>query len=356
MKILLLGDNPKNFWIGSSTLYIQREYSKALGKKLPDVVDLFLPYQRREILRFLFGSIKINENTFVTEINGGIIPLLFYCFKNKYSIVHCVLIRNYMIWIVLMARFIHLSTIVTLHDTSFIPDQKLSISKISKLLLLKFATCVFVLSKTDEERVKNYNRGIKFYFIKNGITTVSDHREITNSKKILFGGGIGSSNKGLNYLEASLRKINGNPDLIICGTNPTAGKHPAYYGEVSREEFYKLICSARIVIISSEFESFSMIALESLSLGTPIIITESCGICSYLTDGIDCIKIPYGDVEALKISMEKLLKDDVLWNSLSENGRKTARNFLWDNIILEVVDIYKEKLTGPINIKDQIKT
>ena len=148
MKILLLGDNPKNFWIGSSTLYIQQEYSQSLGKKLPNAVFLFLPFRRREIFRFLFAPIRLNPNSFITEVNGGIISLLLYLFREKHSIVHCLVIRNYMIWTVLLARFIHLPTIATLHDTLFMTDLKISVSKIVRFLLLKFASCVLVLSKT----------------------------------------------------------------------------------------------------------------------------------------------------------------------------------------------------------------
>jgi glycosyltransferase involved in cell wall biosynthesis len=342
MRILLLGDNPKNYWIGSSTLYIQQEYSNALGKKLPNAVDLFFPYKRRNIFHFLFGSIRITQKAHFREISCGIVPLLFHCLYNKYSIVHCIVIRNYMFWIVLLTKFLHLHSILTLHDTLFIIDPRKTLSNIARKLSLKLASAVLILSKTDEERIKSFIRDIQYYYIKHGITVVSEQRKIINTNKILFGGGLSSPNKGLNILEASIRKINSNVELIICGTNVTGIKHPAYYGEVNREEFNKLISNSRIVVISSEYESFSMIALESLSLGTPIILTESCGISSYLRNKIDCLKIPYGDVEALRNAIEILLIDDSLWSYLSENGRIAAQNFLWDNIVPCAIDIYKK--------------
>jgi glycosyltransferase involved in cell wall biosynthesis len=340
-NILLLGDNPKYFWIGSSTLYIQQEYSNALGKKLPNAVHLFYPYQRRDILRYLFAPIRRKQKTHIIEINAGIVPLLYHCLHNKYSVIHCIVIRNYMVWIVLLAKFFRMPTILTLHDTIFITDPRISFSIFVKMIILKVVSGVIVFSKTDKERVNSFNPDLRYYFAKNGVNAISSYREITNNKIILFGGGLGSPNKGLDFLETSLQKIKRSVDLIICGSHAAGKTHPAFVGEVSREEFYKLIRSARIVIISSEFESFSMIALEALSLGTPIILTPNCGIAQYLIDGVDCNIIKYGDSTILAEKIDKLLSDDLYWQKLSQNGLKTAERFLWDNIIPEYVYFYK---------------
>jgi len=77
--------------------------------------------------------------------------------------------------------------------------------------------------------------------------------ELTNSKLIIL---------GRFFNETVKRKF-----LSMIRNDPSI----EYKGFVTREELYKIISKARVTIYPSYFDSFSLVALESLALKTPIV-------------------------------------------------------------------------------------
>jgi glycosyltransferase involved in cell wall biosynthesis len=224
----------------------------------------------------------------------------------------------------------------------FLVEVKQNLTRFVKLFLLNNVDRVLLLGKIDKDRVNNLNMKIQYDVIKNGVSSIKSDVTIVRSNIIVFGGGLGNQHSGLQFLETAIKLLGKNVNLVICGTNARHQNHALYHGELDRDRFHSLVSYARIVVIPSEYESFSMVALESLSLGVPIIVSENCGISRYLTDEIDCLKVRYGDAESLGQKINRLMSNDELWSRLSYNGLLTAEKFLWENIIPEYVDIYKK--------------
>jgi glycosyltransferase involved in cell wall biosynthesis len=347
MKILLIGDNPKNNWKGSSTIYIQEQYAEALGSELPDAVALYYPHRRRRLLTFLFGPLVFSNANGYLQINGGIFPMLGYVVRGGFDVLHCVVTRSYMVWMVLIARAAGISIAVTLHDTLFLADRRLSLLRLARRFCFGVADVLFVLNQLDADRAEAHRGGRPgIRIVKNGIPLPNPLPRPEQTRTIVFGGGRGTPHKGLKFLEEGLAVSSVNIDLVICGPNaPGPAGNPAS-GEMNREDFHTLVRSARMVAVPSEYEPFSMIALESIALGTPVIITDACGIARYMTDGKDCLIVCFGDVEKLGSSIRALSEDDVLWNRLSQNGIETARAFAWNKLIPDYINVYSSLKHG----------
>lgn len=89
----------------------------------------------------------------------------------------------------------------------------------------------------------------------------------------------------------------------------------------------ELYSQSDLFVSSSWYEGFGLPVLEAMACGTPVVMTESHGLDGIAEDGVNCLKVPVGDVAALAAAMERLLKDAALRIRLIENGRTTAEHF-----------------------------
>ena len=80
-------------------------------------------------------------------------------------------------------------------------------------------------------------------------------------------------------------------------------------GQLSRSRVLELYRTSRVVVVPSRYESFSMTALEAMAIGTPVIVSSSCGIASWLSPLGKGWVVPTGDPEALASAMKPLLTD-----------------------------------------------
>lgn len=302
---------------------------------------LYYPHRRRHVFRYLFSAIKFEEKNHQRILSGGIIPLVFYVLSAKHAIFHFVVLRSYMLFIALFLKFGNRDTVITLHDTLFLRAKKFTLRYLIQWVLFLCSEHIFVYNRLDKKIVTKYKAISKTHIVRNGIATVNKrNKEAIVSKTILFAGGLGLAHKGLSFLEAALLNVKREYQLLVCGQHAKKAVHKNFVGELTRDEFHQLMTSARMVVVSSEYDSFSLVALEALSLGVPIIITENCGIADYLESSIDCLKVNYGDVTSLSQRIEQLLSDDALWETLSRNGQSKAQEFLWDKIVFEYMDYY----------------
>jgi glycosyltransferase involved in cell wall biosynthesis len=150
------------------------------------------------------------------------------------------------------------------------------------------------LVATTEEyaaKLRSFNPHARVNTIPNGIEAVKETRE--TPKHLLFLGRIEVDQKGLDLLIAAYRQTNPRltadfPLLIAgSGTKPEQAKLLAligngpnihWLGRVQGDKKHRLLRQARAVIISSRFETYSLVAQEALALGIPLITFDLRGL------------------------------------------------------------------------------
>lgn len=101
-----------------------------------------------------------------------------------------------------------------------------------------------------------------------------------------------------------------------------------------------------LVLPSRDNDPFGLVAAEAMASGTPVIVTDQCGIAGYLRDGHDSILCRANSERALKEAVLRSMNES-LRARLSENGRATAeRVFSTDSMIAAYA-----KLLGDIGLK-----
>jgi glycosyltransferase involved in cell wall biosynthesis len=89
----------------------------------------------------------------------------------------------------------------------------------------------------------------------------------------------------------------------------------------------ELYGDADVFVLPSAGESFGLVAAEAAACGTPVVVTDRCGVVELFHDG-EALVVPY-DAGAIRSAVERVLADEELRSRLAEGGRAAAaRNSL----------------------------
>jgi GalNAc-alpha-(1->4)-GalNAc-alpha-(1->3)-diNAcBac-PP-undecaprenol alpha-1,4-N-acetyl-D-galactosaminyltransferase len=109
-----------------------------------------------------------------------------------------------------------------------------------------------------------------------------------------------------------------------------------------RKDVYAIMRHASTLAITSRRESFVLVALEALALGTPVVAFESLGIVSELR-GHRCVRfVPPGDVEAFAQAVEMSVVE-------GSSGTVDLTNYCAENVGERITGIYTKATGYPLN-------
>jgi len=102
--------------------------------------------------------------------------------------------------------------------------------------------------------------------------------------------------------------------------------------------------AAEMVVMPSHYESFGMVALEAMAMGTPVIASEVGGLAHLVQHGVTGFHVPSRDPAALAARILDLLTDDPLRQQLGRQARQYAQQYDWGNIVQRMMGVYRELL------------
>ncbi len=155
---------------------------------------------------------------------------------------------------------------------------------------------------------------------------------------VLYGGRI-DPGKGceelIQYFGAYV-KAGGDATLVLMGVRLMSLPEDPFIrfaGQLSDRERLQALEAATIVVCPSPFESLSLLALEALSVGTPILCNARSEVlvehCVRSNGGLY-----YADGDEFVECLTLLTADDRLRAALGRNGRDyVRRNFRWDVVL-----------------------
>jgi D-inositol-3-phosphate glycosyltransferase len=100
--------------------------------------------------------------------------------------------------------------------------------------------------------------------------------------------------------------------------------------------------AAEVVVMPSHYESFGMVALEAMAMGTPVIASEVGGLAHLIQPGVTGFHVPSRDPEALAARLLVLLTDKELRQKFGQQARAHAKQYSWEAITARMVDVYGE--------------
>lgn len=103
--------------------------------------------------------------------------------------------------------------------------------------------------------------------------------------------------------------------------------------------------AADVVVMPSHYESFGMVALEAMAMGTPVIASEVGGLAHLVQDGVTGFHVPAGDGNVLSRRLERLLSDPALRQSMGQKARAHAEGYDWCEISHRLLQLYGKLVT-----------
>jgi glycosyltransferase involved in cell wall biosynthesis len=172
-------------------------------------------------------------------------------------------------------------------------------------------------------------------------------------KLILFLGRL-SEKKSPDLLLQSFAGLERTPDAHLAFVGPdesgmkarlqqiSAGFHLAHRVHFSPplagKAKWEAYVDADIFVLPSQNENFGNTAAESVVAGTPVIVTENCGIAPLL-DGIAGLVVPHDETD-LTNAMARLLNDRALYEKLQKGCAVAVDNLGWEQPLEQMQSLY----------------
>jgi D-inositol-3-phosphate glycosyltransferase len=109
-------------------------------------------------------------------------------------------------------------------------------------------------------------------------------------------------------------------------------------GRVAQKQLPPYYSAADVLVIPSYYESFGLVALESLACGTPVVATEVGAMPSILCEGVNGCVVRDGSPRALARGIDRVLGSARLFSG--EIIRGSVLRFAWKQVAAAMIDEY----------------
>ncbi|MCS6800730.1 MAG: glycosyltransferase [Chloroflexota bacterium] len=160
------------------------------------------------------------------------------------------------------------------------------------------------------------------------IRAAAELEERDDVEVIIAGGGSDGHRDELRRLRALAAE---------CGI----GDQVRFIGPQPQDRLVLWYNAADITVVPSYYESFGLVAVESMACGTPVIASRVGGLTSTVRDGETGYLIPWRCPEAFLERMELLLGNETLRRHFGEAARRSVERFRWSAIAEQIAAVYR---------------
>jgi glycosyltransferase involved in cell wall biosynthesis len=150
----------------------------------------------------------------------------------------------------------------------------------------------------------------------------------------------------------------GGLELVIAGSGPLepeirawAAKKPSVraLGLLPRDECAALLSEARLAVVPSAWlEPFGMVVIEAMAAGVAVVAPGHGAFPELVTQGVDGVLYPPGDVEALAAVFSDAVRRPTWFDDLGRAGRlKFASTYRADLNVAQLEEIYRFVIKNP---------
>ena len=150
------------------------------------------------------------------------------------------------------------------------------------------------------------------------------------TRQILFVGRFDAANKGIDYL---WHLPEGRYDIHLvgrCTINPRSDM--TVHTNIPSSELEELYRSSSLVVIPSQYEAFSLVALEALSVSTPVVMSDKVRIADYLGNCQGVTVFHYGDYDGFVKSVASNIGTTVNVQFINDTFSKAKAHQQYSNL------------------------
>ena len=162
---------------------------------------------------------------------------------------------------------------------------------------------------------------------------------------MIFVGAMGP-HKGLDVLLEARRRMTGRVPLVILGTPRADSPELTDEGVTVRQNVpHALViacfAAAAVGVVPSVWpEPFGLVAAECLSVGTPVVVSDTGGLGEIVRADVDGLRVPAGDVDELARALDRVLYEPGLAGRLAAAAPERAREYEVRHVLPRLMATY----------------
>jgi len=115
-----------------------------------------------------------------------------------------------------------------------------------------------------------------------------------------------------------------------------------FTGFISSAEKLEAYMDADVLVYPSVLEIFGLVPFESITCGTPVVVTDDCGCGEFIKKANCGYLVTYGDIIDLKYKIRQILENPDIGSKFVENGNKyITNNLTWPLICKKIETLYE---------------
>ena len=214
-----------------------------------------------------------------------------------------------------------------------------------------FAKQTFLEKGFKDEKIIKNPYGVNL----NEFTSNNTIKKKDNFFRIIYTGTV-SVRKGVLYLLEVFQSLDlKNSELLIIGDiekkisdkikKYKSNKKIVFKNAVKQSELKKFYNISNIFVTCSIEEGLSMVQLQAMACGLPVICTINSGGQEIIDDNIDGYILPIRNKSSLKEKILFLYNNKVFCNEMGKNAQKKAtKKFSWEMYGQKTISIYQDLL------------
>ncbi len=179
---------------------------------------------------------------------------------------------------------------------------------------------------------------------------------LDNSNRVIIFVGNLRPVKGVKYLIQAMSTIvqkEVNARLILVGKGQQSDylknlakefrleKYVIFVEEVPHEKVPEYLTASDIFVLPSLSEGFSIVSMEAMASGLPIIATKVGVLPEIIEEGVNGFLIESEEPRKIAEKVLYLLGDDDLRKRISENNKEKAKSYSWTSIVQRLEEVYQ---------------
>lgn len=113
-----------------------------------------------------------------------------------------------------------------------------------------------------------------------------------------------------------------------------------FVGAVEQARLAHYYRAANVTVMPSTYESFGLVAVESLACGTPVVASRVGGLATIVRDGENGALVPWRDPRLFADRIRPILTDPAHAAQLRAGALATARQYSWDGVAGQTLAVY----------------
>lgn len=146
--------------------------------------------------------------------------------------------------------------------------------------------------------------------------------------------------------------------LVVIGDGPDrerleelahssgASDRIVFRGALPRPEALAIVAGSEAALLTSAWENFPHSAVESLSVGVPVVSTAVGGVPEIVRDGVNGLLVPVGDVDAMTVALARMLDEEGLRARLAEGSRGSVEHLSIERVYGHLATVLEKVANG----------